>query len=97
MRKSATPSVWRCSDASPLDDHAHGVLVVLAMSEWKSEQIERDRRYLVRKTMDAAENRIRTRTAKEQMAQAMADANRGPSEAIPDADDSAANRAGVLT
>lgn len=67
------------------------------MSEWKSEQIERDRRYLVRKTMDAAENRMRTRTAKEQLAQAMADANRGPSEAIPDADDSAANRAGVLT
>ena len=44
-----------------------------------------------------AENRMRTRTAKEQMAQAMADANRGPSEAIPDADDSAANRTGVLT
>ena len=66
------------------------------MSEWKSEQIERDRRYLARKTMDAAENRMRTRTAKEQMAQAMADANRGPSEAIPDADDSAATRTGVL-
>ena len=67
------------------------------MSDWKREQIERDRRHLIRKTMDAAENRMRTRTAKEQLAQAMADANRGPSEAIPDADDSAANRAGVLT
>lgn len=60
------------------------------MSEWKREQIERDRRYLVRKTMDAAENRMRTRTAKEQLADAMA-ASRGPDDIpLPDADDSSA-------
>lgn len=50
-----------------------------------------------RKISSQAHNRMLTRTAKEQLAQAMADANRGPDEAVPDADDSAANRAGVLT
>lgn len=58
------------------------------MSDWKREQIERDRRHLIRKTMDAAENRMRTRTAKEQLAEAMR-ANRVPDDIpLPDADDS---------
>lgn len=50
-----------------------------------------------RKISSQAHGRMLTRTAKEQLAQAMADANRGPNEAIPDADDSAATRTGVLT
>lgn len=50
-----------------------------------------------RKISSQAHSRMLTRTAKEQLAQAMADANRGPNEAIPDADDSAATRTGVLT
>lgn len=50
-----------------------------------------------RKISSQAHNRMLTRTAKKQLAQAMADANRGPDEAVPDADDQAANRAGVLT
>lgn len=50
-----------------------------------------------RKISSQAHSRMLTRTAKEQLAQAMADANRWPNEAIPDADDSAATRTGVLT
>ena len=37
----------------------------------------------------AAENRMRTRTAKEQHAAALAEANREQDDAIPDSDDSA--------
>jgi hypothetical protein len=44
-----------------------------------------------------AENRMRTRTAKEQLAQAMADANRDQAESVPDADDESAQRDRVLT
>jgi hypothetical protein len=55
---------------------------------WKHERREIDRRYLLRKTLDAAENRMRMRTAKQQLADAMA-ASRGPDEIpLPDADDS---------
>lgn len=36
----------------------------------------------------AAENRMRTRTAKEQLARALAEASREQDEAIPDPDDS---------
>ena len=60
------------------------------MDDWKLERLELDRRYLIRKTLDAAENRMRTRTAKEQLAEAMR-LSRGPDE-IPDADDSSAWR-----
>lgn len=49
--------------------------------------------FTFRKVSDPAHNRMLARTAKEQLA----DANRGPSDAIPDADDSAATRTGVLT
>lgn len=95
MRKSETGNVWRLSNASSVDDDSLGFFVVLAMNDWKREQIERDRRYLVRKTMDAAENRMRTRTAKEQLTEDMR-ANRVPDE-MPDADDESITRAGLMT
>lgn len=95
MRKSETGNVWRLSNASSLDDDSLGFLVVLGMNDWKREQIERDRRHLIRKTMDAAENRMRTRTAKEQLAEAMR-ANRAPEE-MPDADDESSTRVGLMT
>lgn len=41
-----------------------------------------------------AEGRMRARTAREQLAQAMAEANRDQSESIPDADDESAARQG---
>lgn len=57
------------------------------MNEMQYERMQSDRRYLARKTMDAAENRMRTRTAKQQLAEAMK-ASRGPDEIpLPDADD----------
>lgn len=60
------------------------------MNERQRERIEQDRRYLLRKTLDAAENRMRQRTAKQQLADAMA-ASRGPDDIpLPDADDSSA-------
>ena len=58
------------------------------MTEWQRERRDQDRRHLARKTLDAAENRMRTRTAKQQLADAMA-ASRGPDDIpLPDADDS---------
>jgi hypothetical protein len=59
-----------------------------ANSEWRRERREQDRRYLAGKTLDDAENRMRTRTAKQQLADAMT-ASRGPDD-IPDADDASA-------
>lgn len=52
--------------------------------------------HALRKITNQAENRMLTRTAKEQLAEALADANRGPDDVIPDADDEAVKRAGVL-
>ena len=58
------------------------------MSDWKRERDEMARREHVRKTTDAAFLRMRTRTAKEQQADALA-ALKGPSDIpLPDADDS---------
>lgn len=58
------------------------------MSDWKRERNELARREHVRKTLDAAYLRMRTRTAKEQQADALA-ALKGPGEIpLPDADDS---------
>ena len=58
------------------------------MNDWQRERRDQDRRHLARKTLDAAENRMRTRTAKQQLADAMA-ASRGPDDIpLPDADDS---------
>ena len=45
---------------------------------------------------DPASNRMKTRTAKEQHAQALADANREQRDSIPDADDESTTRNGVL-
>jgi hypothetical protein len=58
------------------------------MNEYQRERRETDRRYLLRKTLDAAEGRMRQRTAKEQLADAMRH-GRGPDDIPPpDADDS---------
>ena len=60
------------------------------MTEWQRERQEQDRRYLLRKTTDAAYMRMRQRTAKEQLAEAIA---RGKgTEEVPDADDASAWR-----
>lgn len=55
------------------------------MDEWKRERNERAAREYLRKSTDASFMRMKTRTAKEQLAEAMR-ASRGPDE-IPDADD----------
>ncbi len=55
------------------------------MNNWKSDNIKSDGRAYFRKITDAAENRMRTRTAKEQHADALKFLN-GPDE-IPDSDD----------
>jgi hypothetical protein len=58
------------------------------MSDWKRERNELARREHVRKTTDAAYMRMRTRTAKEQHADALR-ALKGPDDIpLPDADDS---------
>ena len=58
------------------------------MDEWKRENIERAKREYLRKSTDASFMRMKTRTAKEQLAEAMR-ASRGPDEIpMPDADDS---------
>ena len=44
-----------------------------------------------RKLTDKAENRMRTRTAKEQLAETLRELNRGPDDVIPDADDGSLN------
>ena len=54
----------------------------------QAEQIERDRRHLLRKITSGADGRMRERTAKEQLAAAQRELERGPDEVIPDADDS---------
>lgn len=46
---------------------------------------------------DPASNRTKTRTAKEQLARTLAEAQRPADEAIPDADDESAQRDRVLT
>lgn len=45
---------------------------------------------------DPADARMRTRTAKEQHALALAELNREQAETVPDADDSSASRTNVL-
>ena len=46
----------------------------------------------LRKVTDQAENRMLTRTAKEQHRAALADLARGPDDVVPDADDSSVQR-----
>ena len=50
----------------------------------------------LRKITSGAENRMLTRTAKEQHAEALRELNRGPDDVIDDADDSSVQR-GMLT
>ena len=58
------------------------------MNDHQLERRDLDRRDYLRKTLDAAENRMRTRTAKQQLAEAMR-FSRGPDDIpLPDADDS---------
>ena len=66
---------------------------------WKQQLIdqwEAEGRAHLRKITSDADNRMRTRTAKEQHAAALAELARGPDEVIDDADDSAIQR-GMLT
>lgn len=58
------------------------------MSDWKRERNELARRDHVRKTTDAAYLRMRTRTAKEQQADALATLKSPGEIPLPDADDS---------
>ena len=46
---------------------------------------------------DPADNRMKTRTAKEQLAKTLAEAQKPAEDAIPDADDESAKRDRVLT
>lgn len=53
------------------------------------DRIVKDRQYLARKISSASENRMRDRTAKEQLSAAMRELERGPEDVVPDdADDS---------
>lgn len=60
------------------------------MNDWKRERNEQAAREYLRKTTDAAYMRMRTRTAKEQLADAIERGKGG--EEIPDADDASAWR-----
>jgi len=64
------------------------------LTPMQKDRIETDRRHLLRKISDPASNRMRERTAKEQLAMAMK-AGQSPDDLpLPDADDAAV--AGVL-
>lgn len=65
------------------------------LTPMQRERNERDRRHLLRKITDPATNRMRERTAREQLAAAQADMERGPDDVVPDVDDSSA-WAGVM-
>lgn len=54
-------------------------------------------KYPLKKITDSAHNRMLTRTAKEQLTEALKEASRGVDDVVPDADDEAMQRAGVLT
>jgi len=58
------------------------------MDDWKRERIERSMRDHLRKITDPAENRMRTRTAKQQLADAMKQGEAPEDLPVPDADDS---------
>jgi hypothetical protein len=58
------------------------------MNDWKRGRIELARREYVRKTTDAAYMRMRTRTAKEQHADALQELKGLEEIPLPDADDS---------
>lgn len=58
------------------------------MDDWKRERNELARRSYLRKITDPAENRMRTRTAKQQLADAMQRGEAPEDLPVPDADDS---------
>lgn len=60
----------------------------MSTNDWKRERDELARRQHLRKITDPAENRMRTRTAREQLQAAQRELNREQGESIPDADDS---------
>lgn len=63
--------------------------------DWKRERNERAVRDHLRKITDPAMNRMRSRTAKEQLADAI-QAGRAPND-VPDAEDESTTRTGVLS
>ena len=65
------------------------------LTPMQAERNAADRRHLLRKITSDAEGRMRERTAKEQLAAAIADGQRDQDATVPDADDSAA-WAGVM-
>lgn len=65
------------------------------LTPMQRERNERDRRHLLRKITSGADGRMRERTAREQLAAAQADLERGPDDVAPDADDQSA-WAGVM-
>lgn len=65
------------------------------LTQMQRERNADDLRYLRRKMTDPAANRMRERTAKEQLAAAQRDLERGPDDVVPDADDQSA-WAGVM-
>lgn len=56
------------------------------------EQLELDRRHLLRKTTAQAAERMRRKTAREQLAEAQAYLRRGQDDVVPDADDASMRR-----
>jgi hypothetical protein len=71
--KSVLRNAWRCSDVVLPDVDAF--CLVVGMTEQ------------YRKLTDKAENRMRTRTAKEQLAETLRELHKPQDEAIPDSDD----------
>lgn len=60
--------------------------------DWKRARIEQDRHSLMRKITDPAENRMRSRTARQQLLDAQRELNREQQDQVPDSDDSSLYR-----
>ena len=58
------------------------------LTPMQRDRLEQDRRYLLRNITSGADGRMRERTAKEQLAAAQRELERGPDDVVPDADDS---------
>ena len=65
--------------------------------QWKRDNIERSRQHLLRRMASQAENKMRERTAHEELAAHFQNSQRGPDDVVPDADDGSMRRTGVLT
>ena len=55
------------------------------MTPMQAERTEEDRRHLLRKTTAQANERMLRQTARQQLAAAMRELERGPDDAVPDA------------